>query len=207
MTHFTIRFSAIMLILTSMGGCTSPAPRIADTHYNIETSVPPTRYGTEASIQLRKLDMRGIQSSRALVIISDKDPIQLQEKRGHYWHSAPALLLKRTISETLDSASYDIRFGTNATMQDPDYTMDIDMRLFAFTPDAHAIVEMGFVIRNQDDDILLHDVLRKTASLDGASSLDGVHGLQSALARTLDTLSARLACHVTSSRISTLSKC
>ncbi|WP_438997423.1 ABC-type transport auxiliary lipoprotein family protein [Candidatus Puniceispirillum sp.] len=207
MTHFTIRFSVIMLILTSMGGCTSPAPRMADTHYNIETSVPPTRYGTEASIQLRKLDMRGIQSSRALVIISATDPIQLQENRGHYWHSAPALLLKRTISETLDSASYDIRFGTNVTMQDPDYTMDIDMRLFAFTPDAHAIVEMGFVIRNQDDDIVLHDVLRKTASLDGVSSLDGVHGLQIALAKTLEALSARLACHVTSSKISTLSKC
>lgn len=207
MTHFAIRFSTIALMLTSMGGCTSPAPRMADTHYNIETSIPPTRYGTEATIQLTKLDMRGIQSSRALVIIRDTDPIQLQEKRGHYWHSAPALLLKRTISETLDSASHDIRFGTNVTIQDPDYTMDIDMRLFAFTPDAHAIVEMGFVIRNQDGEIMLHDVLLKTASLDGSASLDGVHGLQSALAKALEALSARLACHVTPSKISTLSKC
>lgn len=207
MIHSAIRFGAIIVLLTIIGGCTSPAPRMADTHYNIETSIPPIHYGTEATIQLTKLDMRGIQSSRALVIISDTDPIQLQERRGHYWHSAPALLLKRTISETLDSASHDIRFCTNVTMQDPDYTMDIDMRLFAFTPDVHATVEMGFVIRNQDGDIMLHDVLLKTASLDGASSLDGVHGLQSALAKALEALSARLACHVTSSKISTLSKC
>lgn len=207
MIHFAIRFAAIALMLASIGGCSAPAPRVADTHYNIETSITPITYGIDAKIQLTKLDMRGIQSSRALVLITDTDPIQLQEKRGYYWHSAPALLLQRTISETLDSASHDIRFGTSANMQNPDYTLDIDMRLFAFSPGAYAIVTMEAVIRNQNDDIVMHDVFSKTATLDDSSPLDGVHGLQNALAKVLEVLTAKLACHVGSSTLSKLSKC
>lgn len=207
MTHNAIRFTTIALMLTCIAGCTSPTPRLPDTHYDIEAAIKPITYGSDVTIQLSKVDMRGIQSSRAVTIISDTDPIQLQEKRGHYWHSAPALLLKRTISETLNKASRDIRFGTSMTMQNPDYILDIDMRLFAFKPNRDAVIEMGYVIRNRDGEIVMHDVLYETARLNGASALDGLHGLQAALAQTLDALSHNLACHVIASEISKSSKC
>lgn len=200
-------FALIALLITAVTGCSSPAPRISDTHYNIETSIAPVSYGIATTIQLAKLDLRGIQSGRSLVLIYDTNPVQLREKRGHYWHSAPAHLLKRLISETLDKASQDIRFGTSANMQNPAYELEIDMRMFAFAPGKEAVVELEAVLKNQQNDIVMHYVLDRTVPLAGETPLAGVHGLQNALSQILTDLSTRLACHVTLSKISKFSKC
>ena len=197
----------IAFLASGLTGCSSPAPRVPDTHYNIEISVPPVNYGIDTTIQLSKLDMRGVQSGRALTIMSAADPIQLQEIRGHYWHSAPARLLKRTISESMDKASQDIRFGTSANMQDPNYNLEIDVRMFAFAPGKDAIVKMLMVLRDRQNNLVMHYMLEHLTPVTGDAPLQGVHGLQDALSQVVLDMSDKLACHVISSKISKSSKC
>lgn len=197
----------IAFLAIGVSGCSSPAARVPDTHYNIEIDVSPVSYGSNATIQLSKLDMRGVQSGRALTIISDTNPIQLQEIRGHYWHSAPARLLKRTISETMDKASQDIRFGTPGNMQNPDYKLEIDVRMFAFAPAEDAIVKLAMVLRDRQNNLVMHYVLEQSTPVAGDAPLKGVHGLQDALSQVVLDISDKLACHVKSSKISKSSKC
>ena len=182
-----------MAAVIALGACSAKPARDVDAHYDISVEVPSTAYGTDATVMLRRVDIRGIQSGRPLVQISGIDPVKYQEVRGHYWHVSAPTLLERAISTALATSSADAIFGTSANMQNADFQYSIDMRLFAYEPGKGAHVIFGVVVKDKKGRIVLSETYQAEANLTTTQPADAVNALGNALSAALTDMATDLA--------------
>lgn len=183
----------LVAALFALAACAARPARDVDSHYDIAVVVPETSFGSDASIMMRRVDIRGIQSGRPLIQIIANNPVEFQEARGHYWHVSAPTLLERAISDALSAASTDASFGTSETMQDADFQYSVDMRLFAYAPNGDAQVAFGVVVKNNKGKIVLSQDYAATASVTSSAPAAAVNALGKALSTALGTMAADLA--------------
>ena len=78
--HHRFVFFGLVLLLAA---CSAATPRTPDTYYDFSLALPPLAFGTTDSIALQRVDIRGVQSGRALVVVAGETPRRFQELRGH----------------------------------------------------------------------------------------------------------------------------
>ena len=198
MRKFPLNLLNLCLVaaLFAVGACSSKPKRDADSHYDISVATPAISYGSEATIMLRRVDIRGLQSGRTLIQIVANDPIKFEELRGHFWHVSTPTLIERAVTDALNASSQDAVFGNSNSMQDADYTYSVDIRQFAYEPAGSAKVAFNAVVRNKAGKIVLAGEYQATSPL-GANGtndvLSAVKALSTAFSSALSGLSADLA--------------
>ena len=179
--------------LFALGACAAKAPRGADTHYGITAAIPATTFGTTASVALRRVDIRGVQSGRSLVHIVSDNPPQYQEARGHFWHVATPTLLERAVNTALQQGSTDAVFGTNAALQDADYSYSIAIETFAFEPTGDARIVFDAIVKDDRGAVVLSKRYSAAAPVAANSAKNGVSALSEALSAATTAFAIDLA--------------
>lgn len=183
----------LVAALFALAACAAKPARDSDSHYDIAITVPATSFGSDSSIMLRRVDIRGIQSGRPLIQIIASNPVEFQEERGHYWHVSAPTLLERAITDSLGAASTDAVFGTSANMQDADYQYSVDMRLFAYEPGGNAQVAFNVVVKDDKGRIVLSQDYATTSPLASPAPAAAVNALGAAFSAALSEMAADLA--------------
>ena len=182
--------TAAMLVLAA---CSAAPVRSPDTHYDLEVTMAPVSFGTEATIALRRVDVRGLQSGRSLVIITGTAPVRFQEQRGHFWHVATPTLIERAFLTAMNDASTDATFGTSDSFDEVDYRLLLTVSRFAYVPGGEAMVDFDATITTSDGDVLLARSYWGRAPLAGDRPADGVNGLGVALGEAMAVFAGELA--------------
>jgi uncharacterized lipoprotein YmbA len=184
-------------LMMGLVGCAAKPPRAPDTHYDLELSTRSQTYGKAATVRLDRVDMRGVQSGRALVTITGTSPKRFQEIRGHYWHVAAPILIERAFLEAMNAASTDAIFGTSVSMPRPNYRLTLTVLEFAYDPVGKASVRFHAVLVDDDGKIVMAETYAATAALKNMSPAvgpaAGVDALSDALSRGFERLSTALA--------------
>ena len=182
--------TAAMLVLAA---CSAAPVRSPDTHYDLEVTMAPVSFGTEATIALRRVDVRGLQSGRSLVIITGTAPVRFQEQRGHFWHVATPTLIERAFLTAMNDASTDATFGTSDSFDEVDYRLLLTVSRFAYVPGGEAMVDFDATVTTSDGDVLLARSYWGRAPLAGDRPADGVNGLGVALGEAMAVFAGELA--------------
>lgn len=182
--------TAAMLVLAA---CSAAPVRSPDTHYDLEVTMAPVSFGTEATIALRRVDVRGLQSGRSLVIITGTAPVRFQEQRGHFWHVATPTLIERAFLTAMNDASTDAAFGTSDSFDEVDYRLLLTVSRFAYVPGGEAMVDFDATVTTSDGDVLLARSYWGRAPLAGDRPADGVNGLGVALGEAMAVFAGELA--------------
>jgi ABC-type uncharacterized transport system auxiliary subunit len=182
--------TAAMLVLAA---CSAAPVRSPDTHYDLEVTMAPVSFGTEATIALRRVDVRGLQSGRSLVIITGTAPVRFQEQRGHFWHVATPTLIERAFLTAINDASTDATFGTSDSFDEVDYRLLLTVSRFAHVPGGEAMVDFDATVTTSDGDVLLARSYWGRAPLAGDRPADGVNGLGVALGEAMAVFAGELA--------------
>jgi ABC-type uncharacterized transport system auxiliary subunit len=182
--------TAAMLVLAA---CSAAPVRSPDTHYDLEVTMAPVSFGTEATIALRRVDVRGLQSGRSLVIITGTAPVRFQEQRGHFWHVATPTLIERAFLTAMNDASTDATFGTSDSFDEVDYRLLLTVSRFAHVPAGEAMVDFDATVTTSDGDVLLARSYWGRAPLAGDRPADGVNGLGVALGEAMAVFAGELA--------------
>lgn len=182
--------TAAMLVLAA---CSAAPVRSPDTHYDLEVTMAPVSFGTEATIALRRVDVRGLQSGRSLVIITGTAPVRFQEQRGHFWHVATPTLIERAFLTAMNDASTDAAFGTSDSFDEVDYRLLLTVSRFAYVPGGEAMVDFDATVTTSDGDVLLARSYWERAPLAGDRPADGVNGLGVALGEAMAVFAGELA--------------
>jgi ABC-type uncharacterized transport system auxiliary subunit len=182
--------TAAMLVLAA---CSAAPVRSPDTHYDLEVTMAPVSFGTEATIALRRVDVRGLQSGRSLVIITGTAPVRFQEQRGHFWHVATPTLIERAFLTAMNDASTDATFGTSDSFDEVDYRLLLTVSRFAHVPGGEAMVDFDATVTTSDGDVLLARSYWGRAPLAGDRPADGVNGLGVALGEAMAVFAGELA--------------
>lgn len=184
---------AVTGIAALLAACSSSAPRAPDTYFDFAVTVPALSFGTTDRIALQRVDIRGVQSGRALVVVTGDTPRQFQELRGHYWHVAAPTLIERAFLDAMRTASSDARFGTSDMMKDADYRMTLNVTEFAFQPGGAASIRFDAVVTRKKGATVLSESYWGTAPLSGSSSAAGVTALSEAAGKAFGLLVQELA--------------
>jgi len=182
--------TAAMLVLAA---CSAAPVRSPDTHYDLEVTMAPVSFGTEAAIALRRVDVRGLQSGRSLVIITGTQPLRFREQRGHFWHVATPTLIERAFLTAMNDASIDAAFGTSDSFDRVDYRLVLTVSRFAYVPGGEAMVHFNATVTTSDGDVLLARSYWGRAPLAGDRPADGVNGLGAALGEAMTVFAGELA--------------
>ena len=182
--------TAAMLVLAA---CSAAPVRSPDTHYDLEVTMAPVSFGTEATIALRRVDVRGLQSGRSLVIITGTAPVRFQEQRGHFWHVATPTLIERAFLTAMNDASTDAAFGTSDSFDEVDYRLLLTVSRFGYVPGGEAMVDFDATVTTSDGDVLLARSYWGRAPLAGDRPADGVNGLGVALGEAMAVFAGELA--------------
>ena len=182
--------TAAMLVLAA---CSAAPVRSPDTHYDLEVTMASVSFGTEATIALRRVDVRGLQSGRSLVIITGTAPVRFQEQRGHFWHVATPTLIERAFLTAMNDASTDAAFGPSDSFDEVDYRLLLTVSRFAYVPGGEAMVDFDATVTTSDGDVLLARSYWGRAPLAGDRPADGVNGLGVALGKAMAVFAGELA--------------
>lgn len=191
----SIKFVSLFLVagVLALSACAAKPTRTADTHYGLDITIAETSFGTDETVSLRRVDIRGVQSGRSLVHIVSDNPPQYQEARGNFWHVATPTLLGRAFDDALQQASTDARFGTNETVQDADYSYSVDVETFAFEPNGEARVAATIVVKDAKRNIVLSEQYSATAVVTSNTPTAGVEALSNALSEAIGLFASDLA--------------
>ena len=181
---------AAMLVLAA---CSAAPVRNPDTHYDLDVAMAPVSFGAEAAIALRRVDIRGLQSGRSLVIVTGTDPVRFQEQRGHFWHVATPTLIERAFLTAMNDASTDAAFGPRDSFDSVDYELVMTVSRFAHVPGGEAMVDFDATVTTANGEVLLARSYWGRAPLAGDAPADGVTGLGVALGEAMAVFAAELA--------------
>ena len=191
---FPFRTLAVAIAgLLVLAACSAAPVRSPDTHYDLEVAMAPVGFGTEAAIALRRVDVRGLQSGRSLVIVTGTDPVRFQEQRGHFWHVATPTLIERAFLTAINEASTDAAFGTSDSFDKIDYRLALTVSRFAYVPGGEAMVDFDATVNAADGDVLLARSYWGRAPLAGAAPADGVNALGVAFGEAMTVFAGELA--------------
>ena len=191
---FPFRTLAVAIAgLLVLAACSAAPVRSPDTHYDLEVAMAPVGFGTEAAIALRRVDVRGLQSGRSLVIVTGTDPVRFQEQRGHFWHVATPTLIERAFLTAMNEASTDAAFGTSDSFDKIDYRLALTVSRFAYVLGGEAMVNFDATVNAADGDVLLARSYWGRAPLAGAAPADGVNALGVAFGEAMTVFAGELA--------------
>ena len=196
MTHnykSMIRAALGGLILTALGACSSAPARDADTYYDLRPEIAAVSFGSEKTLKLQSVSVKGLQSGRSLVFQADSNPVQYQEVRGHLWHVAPSSLIETATAQALISASQDLIIGTSDTVDNEDYRLKIAVSQFHFVPNDKAIVVFDAVLKDRRGKIISSSRHNVSKPLSGSDYQSAVLGLEEALRAAIADMSAKIA--------------
>ena len=183
---------AVVAILL-LAACSAAPIRDPDTHYDLDVTMAPVSFGAEAAIALRRVDVRGLQSGRSLVLVTGTDPVRFQEQRGHFWHVATPTLIERAFLTAMNEASTDAAFGTSDSFDKVDYRLILSVSRFAYVAGGEAMVDFDATVTSADGDVVLARSYWGRAPLAGEAPADGVNGLGVALGEAMTVFAAELA--------------
>ena len=181
------------LAMLMLAACSAAPVRSPDTHYELDVTMAPVSFGAEAAIALRRVDIRGLQSGRSLVIVTGTDPVRFQEQRGHFWHVATPTLIERAFLTTMNEASTDAAFGTSDSFDKVDYRVTLAVSRFAYVPGGEAMVDFDATVTAANGDVVLARSYWGRAPLADAAPADGVNGLGVALGKAMTVFAGELA--------------
>ena len=167
--------------------------RSPDTHYDLDVVMAPVSFGTEAAIDLRRVDVRGLQSGRPLVIVTGTEPIRFQEQRGHFGHVATPTLIKRAFLTAMNEASVDATLGASDSFDKIDYQLALNVTRFAYVPGGEAMVDFDATVNTSDGDVLLARSYWGWAPLVGEVPAEGFNALGVALGEAMTVFAGELA--------------
>lgn len=179
--------------LLVLAACSAAPVRSPDTHYDLDVVMAPVSFGTEAAIALRRVDVRGLQSGRSLVIVTGTEPIRFQEQRGHFWHVATPTLIERAFLTAMNEASADATFGASDSFDKIDYRLALNVTRFAYVPGGEAMVDFDATVNTSDGDVLLARSYWGRAPLVGEVPAEGVNALGVALGEAMTVFAGELA--------------
>jgi ABC-type uncharacterized transport system auxiliary subunit len=191
---FPFRTLAVAIAgLLVLVACSAAPVRSPDTHYDLDVAMAPVGFGAEVAIALRRVDVRGLQSGRSLVIVTGTDPVRFQEQRGHFWHVATPSLIERAFLTTMNEASTDAAFGTSDSFDKIDYRLVLTVSRFAYVPGGEAMVDFDATVNAADGDVLLARSYWGRAALAGEAPADGVNALGVAFGEAMTVFAGELA--------------
>ena len=185
--------AGIAVTMLVLAGCSAAPVRGPDTHYDLDVTMAPVSFGSEAAIALRRVDVRGLQSGRSLVIITGTDPVRFQEQRGHFWHVATPTLIERAFLAAMNDASSDAVFGTSDSFDRVDFRLVLSVSRFAYVVGGEAMVDFDATVTSANGDVLLARSYWGRAPLVGDGPADGVNGLGAALGEAMTVFAGELA--------------
>lgn len=189
--HHRFVFFGLVLLLAA---CSAATPRTPDTYYDFSLALPPLAFGTTDSIALQRVDIRGVQSGRALVVVAGETPRRFQELRGHYWHVAAPTLIERAFIDAMRDASSDARFASADMAKDAPYRITLSVTEFAFHPGETASIRFDAVVTHKKQGTILSESYWGSAPVGaGASASAGVTALSEAASIAFGLMAKELA--------------
>ena len=181
------------LAILVLAACSAAPVRSPDTHYELDVAMAPVGFGTDAAIALRRVDIRGLQSGRSLVIITGTEPLRFQEQRGHFWHVATPTLIERAFLTTMNDASTDAAFGTEDSFDSVDFQLSLTISRFAYVPGGEAMVNFDATVNGATGEVVLARSYWGRAPVAGNAPSDGVNSLGIALGEAMTVFAGELA--------------
>ena len=181
------------LAILVLAACSAAPVRNPDTHYELDVAMAPVSFGTDATIALRRVDIRGLQSGRSLVMVTGTEPVRFQEQRGHFWHVATPTLIKRAFLTTMNDASTDAAFGTEDSFESVDFQLSLTISRFAYVPGGEAMVNFDATVNGATGEVVLAPSYCGRAPVAGNAPTDGVNSLGVALGEAMTVFAGELA--------------
>lgn len=181
------------LAILVLAACSAAPVRNPDTHYELDVAMAPVSFGTDATIALRRVDIRGLQSGRSLVMVTGTEPVRFQEQRGHFWHVATPTLIKRAFLTTMNDASTDAAFGTEDSFESVDFQLSLTISRFAYVPGGEAMVNFDATVNGATGEVVLARSYWGRAPVAGNAPTDGVNSLGVALGEAMTVFAGELA--------------
>lgn len=176
---------AAVLGVALLAACSAAPARDPDTHYDLDISLPSISFDKAATVEIRRVDIRGLQSGRSLVIMTGADPVRFREERGHFWHVATPTLIERAFTTSLNDAQDDLYFGNSDSIRDADYRMVLTVTRFAYDPNGEAMVNFDATIKSADGEVVLARSYWGRAPLGNATPAAGVTAMGDALSQAM----------------------
>ena len=191
-TRMSVKWAPFMAICASLflAACTAAPARVADKYYDLQPRIGSFMFGSNASIRVDSITVKGLQSGRPLVIQAGDAPVHYEEVRGHLWHVAPSTLLQRAIVDALSDASGDATIGTSETLDTNDFRLKLTVTKLVIMPDEAAAIDIEAVLKNKSGDILLVETYQGQTGVRGAGYDAAVLAMQDALADVITRLAA-----------------
>ena len=184
----TANLIAVIMGVVLLSACAAAPARDADKYYDLSPVIAPITFGSEQSLAIQSVSVKGLQSARPLIALQNKAPIQYGEIRGHLWHIAPSTLWQRALADSLSAASQDLQIGTTDTIDDEDYRLKISVTDFHFVPSETAIIDFEAVLKNKRGKIISVNRYSAAEPISGDDIGAAVIGLQTALSKAISLL-------------------
>ena len=181
--------SAVMgLSILALSACSSAPARDADTYYDMRPEIGDVSFGSDKTLKIQSVSVKGLQSGRSLIIEKDTNPIQYQEVRGHLWHVSPSDLIETSMSNALIQASQDLVIGTSDTIDGEDLRLRIVVTKFHFSPNDTAKLAFDAVIKDKRGKIISSTRYDLSQPISGSGYDNAVLALETALEKALGSL-------------------
>jgi len=181
-------FRAILGVILGaclLAACSAAPARNPDTHYDLEVSLPAIDFGTSATVEIRRVDIRGLQSGRSLVIMTGDNPARFREERGHFWHVATPTLVERAFTTSINDAQDELYFGNSDAVRGADYRMVLTVTRFAYAPGGEAMVNFDATVKSAKGDVVLARSYWGRAPLEAETPAAGVTAIGEALSEAI----------------------
>ena len=189
----TANLIAVIIGVILLSACAAAPARDADKYYDLRPTIASLSFGSQQSLAIQSVSVKGLQSARPLIALQNDAPIQFGETRGHLWHVAPSTLWQRALADSLSEASQDLIIGTTDTIDNEDYRLKVTVTQFHFVPTQKAVIDFEAVLKNKRGKII--DVSRYSAEqpLAGETIDDAVMALQNAMSDAIALLAQDIA--------------
>ena len=188
----SMKWAPLVAICASLvlAACAAAPARVADKYYDLQPRIGSFMFGTNASIRVDSVTVKGLQSGRPLVIQAGDAPVYYEEVRGHLWHVAPSTMLQRAFVDALSEASGDATIGTSDTLDMSDMRLKLTVTKLIIMPNEAAAIDIEAVLKNKSGDIILVQDYQGQTATRGAGYEGAVLAMQDALADVIGRLAA-----------------
>ena len=181
-------FIAAMMGLLLLSACAAAPPRDADKYYDLKATIAPLSFGSQQSLAVQSVSVKGLQSARPLVELQNAEPIQYGEIRGHLWHVAPSTLWQRAVADALSEASSDLKIGTTDTIDNEDFRLKISVTQVHFVPNQKAVIDFEAILKDSRGKIVSVNRYSAEQAISGNDVAGAVIALQDALSSAIAQL-------------------
>lgn len=148
-----------------LASCSAAPMREADRFYGLNINIEAVSFGSDETVLVKPVQIRGVQSGRPLVIAESQSPLKLIESRGHFWHTAPNYLIRDALASGMDNAATDMRFRTDDLLNAASYSLHLSVKELNYQMTGTAVVSAQAALKSRNGAVLFTGEYRQETEM------------------------------------------